>query len=72
MIRAYNEMYLSLAQQNLALMLDYAVHDLDFSIDDFFSFFIISGISNDFSNGDYRYLSGVSGFDLDLNWQKMS
>lgn len=64
MIRAYNEMYLSLAQQNLALMLDYAVHDLDFSIDDFFSFFIISGISNDFSNGDYRYLSGVSGFEL--------
>ena len=34
MIHAYNEIYVDLAQQNLGSMLDYAVYDLDFNIDD--------------------------------------
>lgn len=64
MIRAYNEIYLSLGQQNLASMFDYAVYDLSFSVDEFFSFFIASGIADAFSEGDCRYLAGKSGVEL--------
>ena len=64
MIHAYNEIYVDLAQQNLGSMLDYAVYDLDFNIDDFFSLFITSGIADSFGKGDCRYLSGMSGVEV--------
>ena len=64
MIHAYNEIYVDLAQQNLGSMLDYAVYDLDFNIDDFFSLFITSGIADSFGKGDFRYLSGMSGIEV--------
>ncbi len=64
MIRAYGECYLDLAQQNLASMLDHAVNDLQFDIDEFFSLFTASGIAKQFGSGDYRYISGMSGIEL--------
>lgn len=67
MIRAYSEHYIDLAQQNLASMLDYAVNDLDFDINEFFSLFIASGKANAFGKGDYRYIAGMSGVELAVN-----
>ena len=64
MTHAYGDVYVELAQQNLASMLDYAVYDLGFDIDEFFSFFLVSGIAADFGRGDYRYISGRSGVEL--------
>ena len=64
MIHAYSEIYLDRAMQNLASMLDYAVHDLGFSPDGFFSRFIACGAAEEFGRGDYRYLSGMSGIEI--------
>ena len=40
------------------------MNDLGFDIDEFFSFFIASGIARSFGRGDYRYISGMSGAEL--------
>ena len=64
MIHAYSDVYIDLAQQNLGSMLDHAANDLGFDIDEFFSFFIASGIARSFGRGDYRYISGMSGAEL--------
>ena len=37
MIRAYDEVYLQPAQDNMAFMLDYDVNDAGFTIEDFFN-----------------------------------
>ncbi len=64
MIRAYSKVYVNLAQQNLASMIDCAVTNLHYDIDKFFSLFVTSGIAKAFGNGDYRYISGMSGPEL--------
>ena len=64
MIRAYSEIYLPDAQQTLASMMDYAVNDLSFDINCFFSLFIASGRADAFGSGDYRFIAGMSGFEL--------
>ena len=64
MIRAYSDVYLDLAMENLASMLNQAVNDLGFDIDSFFSLFIASGVAKAVSTGDYRYLSGMSGYEV--------
>ena len=64
MIHAYNEAYLSKAQISLAQMLRYAVTDLHYQIDHFFSFFIRSEICSAFENGDSHYTVGLSGIEL--------
>ena len=64
MIHAYSEIYLPDAQQTLASMMDYAVNDLSFEINCFFSLFIASGRADAFGSGDYRFIAGMSGFEL--------
>lgn len=64
MIHAYDEIYLPKAQVSLALMLRFAVQDLEYEPDRFFEYFIESGIANCFGNGDYRYTVGMSGIEL--------
>lgn len=64
MIRAYDEMYLENARDNLAQMLDFAVHDLHQDITDFFTLFIISGIADQFASGDPSVVVGRSGVEL--------
>ena len=45
-------------------MLDFAVHDLKYSIQEFFSLFIKSGVAERFGKGDYTILAGKSGVEV--------
>ena len=63
-MHAYNEMYLDDAMKNLADMIDYAVCDLGFKPDEFFGWFITSGIASRFEKGNPKYVGGMSGYEL--------
>ena len=45
MIHAYDKVYLDKARTALGRMLDFAVYDLKYDIEDFFALFVTSGIS---------------------------
>ena len=64
MICAYDKVYLDCAKRVLGRMLDFAVHDLKYGIQEFFSLFIKSGISERFGKGDYTILAGKSGVEV--------
>lgn len=64
MIRAYDKVYLDKARTALGRMLDYAVYDLDYSLEDFFALFLSSGIAARFERGDYAVTVGKSGVEL--------
>ena len=63
-MNAYSELYLDDAMQNLGDMVDYAVCDLGFEPDEFFGWFISSGISSRFEKGNPKYVGGMSGYEL--------
>ena len=64
MIRAYDKLYLDKAQSALARMLDFAVYELDYSLEKFFDLFIRTGVAERFGSGDYELLVGRSGVEL--------
>lgn len=64
MTHAYNDSYLDDAMQNLGDMLDYALLDCGYSSDEFFSWFISSGIAAKIENGNPKYIAGMSGVEL--------
>ena len=64
MIHAYDKVYLEKARTTLARMLDFAVYDLDYDIEDFFNMFIDSGIATRFEKGDFHLIAGKSGVEL--------
>ena len=64
MIHAYDKTYLDKARTALGRMLDFAVYDLKYDIEDFFALFITSGIAARFEKGDYRVIVGMSGVEL--------
>ena len=64
MIHAYDKLYLDKAQTALARMLDFAVYELDYSLEEFFDLFIKTGVSERFGSGDYELLVGMSGIEL--------
>ena len=64
MTNAYNELYLDDAMNNLGDMVEFAVCDLKFDPDEFFGWFISSGISSKFEKGNPKYITGMSGFEL--------
>lgn len=64
MICAYDKVYLDCAKRVLGRMLDFAVHDLQYSIEEFFSLFIKSGVAERFGKGDYTILTGKSGVEV--------
>ena len=64
MICAYDKVYLNCAKRVLGRMLDFAVHDLKYSIQEFFSLFIKSGVAERFGKGDYTILAGKSGVEV--------
>jgi len=64
MIRAYDKVYLEKAQTVLARMLDYAVCERGYDLNEFFELFLSSGIAKRFGDGDYRLLAGMSGVEL--------
>ena len=61
---AYNELYLDDAMHNLADMVEYAVCDLGFEPDEFFGWFVSSGIASKFEKGNPKYITGMSGIEL--------
>lgn len=64
MTRAYSESYLSDAAENLGDMLAYAVNDCGYDADEFFGWFIMSGLADQFGNGNPKYIAGLSGIEL--------
>ncbi len=63
-MKGYNELYLNDAMKNLGDMVEYAVLDLGFEPDEFFGYFISSGIAEKFGNGNPKYIAGMSGMEL--------
>lgn len=61
---AYNELYLDDAMNNLGDMIDFAVRDLKFDPDEFFGWFISSGVASKFEKGNPKYITGMSGYEL--------
>ena len=66
MIHAYDKNYLAKAQNNLAVMFDFAVYDLDFHLEDFYKLFLQSELSHRFEEGDTSIIAGKSGVELAL------
>lgn len=64
MIRAYEETYLNDAMNNLGDMFDYAICDLGYEPEAFFSQFLISGVAECFEKGNPKYVAGLSGLEL--------
>lgn len=64
MIHAYDKIYLSVAQKNLARMLDYMTNDLKHPMEKAWQFFLMSGVSSRFEQGDCTVLAGMSGVEL--------
>ena len=64
MTHAYNESYLDDAMQNMGDMLDYALVDCGYAPEEFFSWFISSGIATKIENGNPKYITGMSGVEL--------
>ena len=64
MTAAYNELYLDDAMNNLGDMIDFATRDLGYDPDEFFGWFISSGIASKFETGNPKYITGMSGFEL--------
>lgn len=64
MTHAYNEFYLDDAMLNLGDMMDYALVDCGFDADEFFSWFIISGIAAKIEHANPKYIAGMSGVEL--------
>lgn len=64
MTNAYSELYLDDAMNNLGDMVEFAVCDLKFDPDEFFGWFISSGIASKFEKGNPKYVAGMSGFEL--------
>ena len=64
MIRAYDKVYLEKARVSLGRMLDFAVYDLNFDLEEFFGLFISSGTAALFGEGDYSLIAGMSGVEL--------
>lgn len=63
-IRAYNELYLSSAQNILGHAVDYAVVTLMIDPDVFAGAFAVSAVSKQFANGNPRYVAGMNGCEL--------
>ncbi|MDR3295913.1 MAG: helix-turn-helix domain-containing protein [Clostridiales Family XIII bacterium] len=64
MTRAYDETYLDDAMNNLGDMFDYAVNDCGYDPEEFFGYFIVSGVAGAFERGNPKYVAGLSGPEL--------
>lgn len=64
MIHAYDKVYLDKARTALGRMLDFAVYDLNYDIENFFNLFLSSGFAKRFEEGDFLLLAGMSGVEL--------
>ena len=62
--RAYDESYLDDAMDNLGDMFDYAIIDCGYNCEEFFTWFLVSGVARAFEMGAPRYVAGLSGPEL--------
>ncbi len=61
---AYSKLYVDDVMVNLGDMLDYAVNGLGYMADSFWNSFICSTAGNGISEGEPRYLAGMSGKEI--------
>ena len=61
---AYQKFYLNDAQQNLAVMFDYAIRLLKYDGDQFFLYFIQSEVAQKFEHANPKYIAGMCGIEL--------
>jgi len=66
MIHAYDKLYLSKAQNNMASMLDFAVYDLKENLPEFYQKFLYSKVSKQLERGESTVTVGKSGVELAL------
>ena len=64
MTNAYDKIYLEKARTALGRMLDFAVHDLNYSLEKFYGLFLASGAADRFGRGDFTLIVGKSGVEL--------
>ena len=64
MISAYDNVYLERAKISLGRMLDFAVYDLGYTLEEFINMFIASGVATLFEYGDSGLLAGKSGVEI--------
>ena len=64
MTSAYDRSYLYRAQKSLGRMLDFAVHEMGFETEAFWTLFLESGVADGFGRGESRLLAGMSGIEL--------
>lgn len=64
MMRAYSELYLSDAKENLAEFFDYGIRDCSFDPEFLSSIFVQSGYADKFERGNPAIVSGISGIEL--------
>ena len=63
-MNAYSGLYLDDAMQNLGDMVEYAVCDCGYDPDEFFGWFVSSGVASKFEKGNPKYITGMSGVEL--------
>ena len=64
MMNAYDKTYLEKARTALGRMLDFAVHELNYSLEKFYGLFLASGAADRFGHGDFTLIVGKSGVEL--------
>lgn len=64
MMRAYNELYVNDAKQNLGQCFSYLIDDCELDPDTAWSFFRNSGFAEKYERGDPWVISGMSGIEL--------
>ena len=63
-IRAYDEIYIAVAQNVLGHAVDFAVMSLELDIDTFGKAFAVSDASKQFAAGNPKYVAGMNGCEL--------
>lgn len=63
-MHAYSETYLNDAMEILGEAFDYAAVDCGLYLDDFFAWFISSGVAGAFETGSPKFVAGMSGVEL--------
>lgn len=63
-MHAYDGIYIEDAQDTLGNMMEYAVNTCHMDPETFYSMFLLSGVANQFANGNPRVIVGMSGGEL--------
>lgn len=64
MMHAYDKMYLEKARTALARMLDFAVYELKYDLDEFWNMFLTTDVATRFGRGDFSLIAGKSGIEI--------